>query len=61
MVKVFSSSILYLKGNIMVDFINALSTNAGGLGENIFGFLGGIFDAANDLFNDFAGSSADEI
>lgn len=60
-VKVFSSSILYLKGNIMVDFINTLSSNVGGLGVNIFEFLGGIFDAANDLFNDFAGSSADDI
>lgn len=61
MVKVFSSSILYLKGNIMVDFINALSSNVGGLGEGIFDFFGGIFNAVGVLFNDFAGSSAEDI
>lgn len=52
-VKVLNGSILYLKGNTMVDFINTLSSES-------FGLFEGLFQAINGLFNNLVGSSVDE-
>jgi hypothetical protein len=60
-VKVVSSSILYLKGiNMFVEFANALSSNTEGLFGGIVDFITGLWDAFGGLFNSVAGSSLED-